>query len=162
MVIAGVISDTHLTKVNRDLEELAKKLKGVDILIHLGDIVSGEVLDFLENLFQVKAVLGNMDSFELSSRLPEKLVIEIEGVKLGLIHGEGPPWGIEERVASKFGEEKLSAILFGHTHNPVNRVINGVLFFNPGSPTDKVYAKENTYGILKIGNGSIEGEIRKV
>ena len=56
----------------------------------------------------------------------------------------------------------VDAIIFGHSHEPVNMVKNGVLFFNPGSPTDKIFAKANSYGILEITDKKIEGKILRL
>ncbi len=157
----GVISDTHLTRPNETLKRLVEELKDVDLLIHLGDIVSKSVLDFLKNRFQVYAVLGNMDPPELSLLLDKKMIIKAEGVRLGLTHGWGPPDGIEKRILSLFRDDDVDAILFGHTHNPTNRKLEGILMFNPGSPTDKVYAARNTYGILTVEGSSVKGEIKE-
>ena len=52
----------------------------------------------------------------------------------------------------------MDVIVFGHSHSPVNELRDGILFFNPGSPTDKIFAKYNSYGILTI-NKEIKGEI---
>ena len=64
-----------------------------------------------------------------------------------------------DRLKKEFG--KVDVIVFGHTHSSQNEIKNGVLFFNPGSVTDKVFAKENSYGILEI-NSSIKGRIVKL
>jgi hypothetical protein len=48
--------------------------------------------------------------------------------------------------------------VFGHTHYPVNRKIDGVYFFNPGSAVDKRFAKSRSIGILEIGT-DIAGRI---
>jgi len=53
----------------------------------------------------------------------------------------------------------VDAIVFGHSHIAVNIVKDGVLFFNPGSPTDKIFSTANTYGILEVSDKKIEGMI---
>lgn len=152
----GVLSDTHLTTMNKELEEvLLRHLADSDIIIHAGDVVDIQVLDIFQSK-KLYLVAGNMDTPEIKQNYPWKRVISVEGFKIGLIHGWGSPLGIEERIAREF--EKVDCIVFGHTHNSFNKKIGSILFFNPGSPTDKRYASANSLGILKIENG-ITGKI---
>ena len=105
-----------------------------------------------------------MDSDDVADKLPEKAIININNngkeFKIGVIHGSGAPEGIAERIFHFF-EEKLDCIIFGHSHRPFNEKINDTLMFNPGSPTDTVFAAINTFGILTI-NDEIKGEIIKI
>ena len=158
----GVLSDTHLREPTEELKKALEVMGDVDLIVHCGDIVSLDVIEFLKRKAPVKAVCGNMDPPEVAKALPKKLVFEVEGVRIGVTHGYGAPWGIEERVRQVFSGEELGVIIFGHTHNPVNRKIGDVLFFNPGSPTDKFYAQENTLGILEVEKGKVEGRILKL
>ena len=158
----GVLSDTHLREPTEELKKALEVMGDVDLIVHCGDIVSLDVIEFLKRKAPVKAVCGNMDPPEVAKALPKKLVFEVEGVRIGVTHGYGAPWGIEERVRQVFSGEELDVIIFGHTHNPVNRKIGDVLFFNPGSPTDKFYAQENTLGILEVEKGKVEGRILKL
>ncbi len=158
----GVLSDTHLREPTGELERALEVMGDVELIVHCGDIVSLDVIEFLEKKAPVKAVCGNMDPPEVSKVLPKKLVFEVEGIKIGITHGYGAPWGIEERVRQVFSGEDLDVIVFGHTHNPVNQKIKGILFFNPGSPTDKFYAQENTLGVLEVEKGRVEGRIIKL
>ncbi|HPE07960.1 MAG TPA: metallophosphoesterase family protein, partial [Smithellaceae bacterium] len=73
----------------------------------------------------------------------------INGFKIGLIHGWGSPEGMERKLADKLG--KIDCIVFGHTHQPLNKRINGVYFFNPGSAVDKRFAASRSIGILEVG-----------
>lgn len=158
----GVLSDTHLREPTEELEKVLEIMGDVDLIVHCGDIVSLKVIEFLKKKAPVKAVCGNMDPPEVARVFPKKLVFEAEGVKIGVTHGYGAPWGIEERVRQIFSGEELDVIIFGHTHNPVSRKIRDVLLFNPGSPTDRFYAQENTLGILEVEKGKVEGRILKL
>ena len=145
----GVISDTHLNNFSDHLEErIAKYFKDVDMILHAGDVVELSVLDFFSDK-KLKLVAGNMDSFEIKQSSPIKLVIPIEGYKVGLIHGWGSHAGIEDRIIKEFND--IDILVYGHTHNASSFTKNGVLFFNPGSPTDKRFTAANTIGILEIG-----------
>jgi putative phosphoesterase len=145
----GVISDTHLKIFPASLgDSIAKHFEDVDMILHAGDVVELGVLDFFSDK-EVKLVAGNMDSWAIKERAPAKQVIPIEGFKVGLIHGWGSPIGIEGRIISEFND--IDILVYGHTHNASSFTRGGVLYFNPGSPTDKHFAIDTTIGILEIG-----------
>lgn len=180
MIKIGVISDTHLVSGKCGLRKLAaqvvsKSMDGFELIrliaetqfknnveriIHCGDIVDFEVIELLEEYAPVDAVCGNMDGPELRGRLPEKKVIDIEGHSIGIIHGWGSPNGIMGRIRNEFGD--IQALVYGHTHAPMNRKLDGVLFFNPGSPIDKRFGPFRAVGMLYINRDGITGEIIKV
>ncbi|HDG97859.1 MAG TPA: metallophosphoesterase, partial [Desulfobacterales bacterium] len=100
----GVISDTHLRQVTKEFERLYEKyLADKDLIIHAGDIVCEDVIEFLSQK-PLKAVCGNMDPFELRKKLLPKEIIDVEGFKLGVIHGWGPSAGLEERILNEMPE----------------------------------------------------------
>jgi putative phosphoesterase len=152
----GVVSDTHVLRVDQLPGKLVDSLMEVDLIVHLGDYTGIELLSGLGSLGDFKGVAGNMDSSEMRASLPETEVLDVNGKKLGLIHGWGAPWGIHEKIRDCFGE--VDAILYGHTHIASSELIDGVLFFNPGSATGKFPALQKTYGILVIDK-YIQGEI---
>jgi hypothetical protein len=152
----GVISDTHLNSYDERIKKIAAEhFSDADIVVHAGDLVDLSVLDAFAGK-EVRAVRGNMDYPSVKEQLPEQLLFDINGFKFGLIHGWGAPWNLEEKILAKLG--KLDCIIYGHTHKPMNSIIEGVLFFNPGSPTDKRFAAHKTIGILEIDKG-IAGRI---
>lgn len=150
-MLIGVLSDTHARSWAEISPQILEAFREVDLIIHAGDFVTKEVFDGLRQLKEVKAVRGNMDSYELWEMLPEKEVLQIEGKHIGLIHGWGSPYGIEHRVRQEFGE--VDIIIYGHSHVAQNKVIDGILFFNPG-PGQK------SFGLLEIGR-EVKGEIVK-
>ncbi len=176
----GVISDTHLvaggwgfrklaasvvSKSARGfdyLEEVAREhFKGkVDRIFHAGDIMDMEVIELLEEFAPVDAVSGNMDGANLRERLPIKKVIELEAHRIGLIHGWGSQTGILGRITKEF--QDVCAIVFGHTHQPMNNVMDEILYFNPGSAIDKRFAPYRSIGILTVEPDTIYGEIIKL
>ena len=145
----GVISDTHATSIDQLPDRILTALAEVDLIIHTGDFVAKDVLDGLKRLGEVKAVWGNMDSEEIKRILPEKELLIIEGKRIGITHGSGAPYGIDDRVGGMF--EDVDIIVYGHSHYPQNEVKRGILFFNPGQA-------RNSFGILTIGE-EIKGEI---
>jgi len=156
-LIIGVISDTHLPVRAKKLpDDLIDHLKDVDLILHAGDFQDMDALTQIRDIGELRAVHGNIDTRELKKELPEKDVLEIEGFKIGITHGSGPPLGLEERVKSKFFD--VDVIVYGHSHKPKNELIDGTLFFNPGSPTDRVFAQINSFGILRVKE-DVKGEI---
>ncbi|MCX5697197.1 MAG: metallophosphoesterase family protein, partial [Candidatus Omnitrophica bacterium] len=124
--------------------------------------VSMKVIDILkETCSLVYAVSGNMDLPETRNKLPFKDIISVGKYKIGVIHGYGHPGALIEIVSKAFQDEGVDAIIFGHSHNAVNEKRNGILYFNPGSLTDKMFARYNSYGIIEIGE-EIEARIIKI
>jgi putative phosphoesterase len=148
----GVLSDSHVASFDQLNDKILTTLAEVDLIVHAGDFVAKDVLDGLKRMGEVKAVRGNMDSDEIKSILPEKELLEIGGKKIGIIHGWGSPYGIDDRVGNVFS--RVDIIIFGHSHYPQNETKNGVLFFNPGQA-------RNSFGILTIG-AEVSGEIIKL
>jgi putative phosphoesterase len=140
----GILSDTHVNSLDEISPKIVDALADVDLIIHVGDFVGLKVLEGLREIKEVKAVRGNMDSFEIRNLLPDTDVFAVKGKKIGIIHGSGPPWGIEHRVREQLGE--LDIIIYGHSHEARNEVIEGVLLFNPGQGN-------KSYGILTIDKG---------
>ncbi len=156
----GVLSDTHIPSRARSLpREIFEIFKGVDVILHAGDLAREDVLLDLMELAPVEAVAGNMDPPHLERRLGERKLLEFEGVRIGLIHGHGPRATTMERAYRAFSAEKPHCVVFGHSHMPCNTIYGGVLLFNPGSPTDKRREEYPSCGILTISGGKVSGEI---
>ncbi|MDP3791945.1 MAG: metallophosphoesterase family protein [Candidatus Omnitrophota bacterium] len=153
-----VLSDTHIPIAAQDLPKaIYDAAEDVDMIFHAGDFIDAKFLDKLRSIKEVKAVCGNMDSQEIRAQLNPKELITIGKSKIGLIHGYGAPSELMASVRKEFG--KVDCLVFGHSHIAVNVKKDGVLFFNPGSPTDKIFASKNSYGILEVTDKKIEGKI---
>jgi putative phosphoesterase len=140
----GVISDTHYSnrlQQNFPFDQIKKAFKEIELIIHAGDITDACVLDMLGEIAPVEAVRGNMDCDELGSRLLHSKVVDIAGTLIGVAH---------KKNDSYFEGEKVDAIVFGHTHAPFNKVVNGILYFNPGSPVKPALPFPPSVGILTI------------
>lgn len=163
LVTIGVVSDTHVPLRARSLPgEVFRGLDGVDLILHAGDILDESVIRELCAVAPVEAVAGNCDPWPLRNRLGPQKIVEIGGVKIGLTHGHlGVGRTAAERAAGLFAAQGVACVVFGHSHSPFNEVLDGVLLFNPGSPTDRRREPLPSYGILTIdsGTGSIEGRV---
>lgn len=152
----GVLSDTHLSAPTEDFLEIIKThFSDVELVFHAGDYVDESIVDYLSSR-EFVGVAGNMDSHEITKRLPLKKVVELSGFKIGLIHGWGGPAGIEKRIYQSF--EKVDCIIYGHTHTAHNKQVGNTLLFNPGSPMGSWHSSSRTIGRLHLDE-SIRGEI---
>ena len=159
----GVISDTHISDRGIDFPpEILNEFKKADMVIHAGDLVELSVLDKLKSVCKkVYAVWGNMDPDEVRKKLLAKEIIEVGARRIGLMHGYGAPARLVELLTEEFKNDKVDISIFGHSHEPFNEIKGGILFFNPGSPTDKVFSPYNSYGIIEV-NDKIEAKIVKI
>lgn len=159
----GVISDTHIPDRATDIpKEILDAFRGVDMVIHAGDLVELSVLEELKKVCaNVKAVRGNMDSHEVKRALPEKEIIKAGSYKIGVMHGFGSPGNLINVMSEAFKDDNVNIVIFGHAHSSFNEKKGDVLFFNPGSPTDRIFSAYNSYGIIEV-NGKIEAKIIKL
>jgi hypothetical protein len=155
----AVLSDTHIPYAASQLpKKVYEVLEQSDAIIHAGDYAAESVIDTLQSFADFYGVRGNMDSIAIHNRVPAELIINLGGFAIGVMHGEGKPDGLEERVLASFKNKKLDAIVYGHSHQAKNEMRNGILLFNPGSPTDSRFAAFHSMGILTIED-TITGEI---
>lgn len=157
----GVVSDTHIFRAGKKLpQQLIEEFSKVDLILHLGDWVVMDVYDQLAQLAPVDGIAGNNDGYEIIERFGEKKLLTLEGKRVGLIHGHTPysRKGTDGNALLAFEGEKVDIILFGHSHQPLMRNENGILLFNPGSPTDKRREKKYSFGLLDITETGINAQ----
>lgn len=147
-----VISDTH--RNIRNFLSIMEKLKDIDGIIHLGDLVSDarDIQSIFENI-PLYYIAGNCDFFE-DNILTEK-IIKIANKKIMLTHGHNH--GVKrgyERLRKIIEKEELDALLFGHTHAPYIEYIENAVLFNPGSISEPRTTRFPSYGILEIDDKS--------
>lgn len=140
-------------------EALKLGLQQADLILHAGDWTSLDVVDQLLNYAPVYGVAGNNDGAELAKRWGYSRIVECEGKRIGLVHGHGRSGTTERRAMDAFTGQMVDAIVFGHSHVPLCKKQNGILMFNPGSPTDKRRQPTYSYGVLELSKGSLQGRI---
>jgi uncharacterized protein len=133
-----------------------RELERADLILHAGDVVAASVLRELEAFAPVEAVFGNMDEPALQAELPERRVVETEGVRIGLLHIPGARAGREERLASWF--PGCDAVVYGHTHIPQVEQHRGVWILNPGSPTERRRAPQHSMLVLRVSGARFDIE----
>jgi putative phosphoesterase len=155
-----VISDTHAHHIKDLPPALISIMKKVDVIVHLGDYDTIELVDELKKLGNFWGVTGNHDFAKIRAVLPRTDILEVKGKRLGLVHGHGSslPLGLKHGLKARFNGEKIDAILYGHTHITRNRMMNDILYFNPGSASGRFPAYHKSYGILTV-DGTIKAEI---
>lgn len=169
----GLISDTHIPTAAPQLwPEVYDALRGVDLIMHGGDLMVPEVIDWLEEVAPVMAVWGNGDygGWQRSvppqdARLSESKVLEVDGLRIGLVHDfqlpEAPPLRTIEGLMSHYFGGPVNVIVRGSTHAAETTTVKGVLIVNPGSPTfpNHQSARLGTVGFLEIEGGRVRPSI---
>ena len=155
-----VISDTHLRSGQNLPASFTSKVNREDVIIHLGDFISLDVVQYLESLAGLEAVSGNCDSHAIKDIFPSRKIIDLDGLRIGLIHGRGAPSATLDTVRKEF-EGKVDIALFGHTHDPYHGRFGGTVFFNPGSLIEG-RGNGRSYGLLCHEGAEVWGEIFKI
>ncbi|WP_349410647.1 metallophosphoesterase family protein [Pseudalkalibacillus sp. SCS-8] len=147
-----LLADTHIRTSGKLFPEvLLTEMEKADLILHAGDFIESSVVEDLMKFAPVEAVYGNVDSEELQEKLPDKKVVEIEGFRIGLVHGHlGKGKSTPERALRSFEGEAVDVIVFGHSHIPHHEEVDGITLYNPGSATAKRFQKNYSYGWLTI------------
>ena len=154
-----MLSDTHAPRYWKACPaEVARRLAGVDLILHAGDVCRAGVLEELAAFAPVRAVLGNNDTPDVAAwGAPETLELDLDGLAVAMVHDAGPAAGRPRRLHRRFPGAEL--VVFGHSHIPLD-LTEGVRIFNPGSPTDRRRQPRGTMGLLRIEGGRLlEAEI---
>lgn len=155
-----VLSDTHIPSRASSLPgEVWREFQSADLVIHAGDLESVEILEEMEAVArELKAVRGNMDPPSLERRIPEMEILELQGIKLAVVHGH--QWGRPRptRVAQEMAGQ-ADVVVYGHTHLPAIRQLGKILVINPGSPTSPRGHISPSYGIITMEKGDPRAEI---
>ncbi|RJP76951.1 MAG: YfcE family phosphodiesterase [Candidatus Zixiibacteriota bacterium] len=168
-----VLSDTHWPHDDAEwrnpepeeskaslFEDLADLLRQADLILHAGDHVAASFHRELQERGYLVFVRGNMDEPQLQANLPPRAVITCEGVKIGLVHGWGPPAGLAERIYhSWLPEERPEVIVFGHSHQSGQGILHETLMVNPGSPTYPRGPEGPSVGWLEVHRGRCQASI---
>ena len=147
----GLVSDTHVPVAAKEVPpEVAEAFRGVDLILHAGDIYDVSVLEELERVAPVLAALGDDDSYSLlqDERIEEKHELELDGYTVWLVH-ERPFFYRFSRLQQG---PRPDIIVHGHTHVTEVWQDEGTLVVGSGSPTFLNYRRgPGTVAILELG-----------
>ena len=145
--LVGLISDTH----GQLRPEAVAALRGCDLIVHAGDIGGQAVLDRLAELAPVFAVHGNCDR-DLARSLPATQTLEIGDLLVHVLHDLG-------RLDPRPETSRLAVVISGHSHHPLVRRRDGVLYVNPGSAGPRRFDLPVTVGLLRVDGAAAEARI---
>jgi len=146
--VIGLIADTHGLVRPQALDAL----RGVDLIIHAGDIGKPEVLDALKPIAPLHAIRGNNDRGAWAKKLPDTKTISVGGTKLFLIHDVND-------LDFNPSERGVAIVISGHSHKPSIVERDGVLFVNPGSAGPRRFKLPVAVGKLRIADGKVRAAI---
>ncbi len=153
-----IISDTHTDSIEKLPGTVIEEIKKANKVIHAGDIdnynLINEILKLNSEVYPVK---GNMDSYPDPQLLPTQRIIKIHSFTIGIIHGDGSPNNLFNRLLYNFPEQDI--IIFGHTHRPCKEYFEDKLLINPGSVLNNRGLNMNSYAILNIDENGFDADI---
>lgn len=155
----AVLADTHTYGMTRSVPAGAwPYLETADHILHAGDVCDPGLLDELKSFAPVTVVMGNCDAHDVRAwGASDEARLELGGIRIGMIHDSGLEPGRRRRMRALFPDSRV--VVYGHSHMPANEDLDGLLLFNPGSPTWKRKAPFTSMGLLWIDDGAVEGEI---
>lgn len=146
--LIGVVSDTHgLLR-----PEAVRRLRGVDRIVHAGDIGTPAVLTALRALAPVTAVRGNNDRGTWARRLPETTTLAVGRVRLHVLHDV-------KTLDLDVGAAAIRVVIAGHSHRPSVVERDGVLYLNPGSIGPRRFTLPVTLALLRIRDAGVRARI---
>jgi len=146
--VVGLISDTHgLVR-----PEALDALRGADLILHAGDVGGPEVLDALRAIAPVIAVRGNNDRAPWAFTLPETKRVDLGGARIFVLHDA-------KELAIEPSEERIAAVVHGHSHQPNVHRDGHVLWVNPGSAGPRRFRLPVSVGKLVVDDGEVRAEL---
>ncbi len=146
--VVGLISDTHgLVR-----PEALEALRGVERIVHAGDVGAPDVLTALRAIAPVTAVRGNNDRGAWAARLPERATLSVRGRRVLVIHDR-------QALGAADAPPGMAVVVCGHSHRPVVELQDGILWVNPGSAGPRRFTLPVTVARLRVGERHVDAEI---
>ncbi|MFA6002094.1 MAG: metallophosphoesterase family protein [Thermoleophilia bacterium] len=148
MFRVGLISDTH----GLLLPEASEFLRGSDFIIHAGDVCESGIIDELAALAPLTAVRGNCDRGAWAESLGETGLLQVGALNVYAIHNLA-------HIDIEPDTDGIRVVVSGHTHRPLVKESNGVLFVNPGSAGRRGGGHPRSVGELLVDRESVSARI---
>jgi putative phosphoesterase len=159
----GIVSDTHLPNLIRQLDELgpepARFFAAVDLILHSGDLTSPTVLDWLEQFAPVLCTTGNNDPIA-DKRCREVQILDVHGWRIGMVHSLRRGFRPMAELQRLF-PTPVAIMVAGDTHQEALAYRDGVVLLNSGSPTFPQHKdlRLGTVGLLELAPERLHAEI---
>jgi hypothetical protein len=150
----GLISDTH----NYLDPQIFNIFQSVEHILHAGDVGLMTIINQLETIAPVTAILGNTDS---NIPLRESEIVTLAGKKF-LLHHIITPHALDPEFATRVKKQRPDVVMFGHTHKPFEEVIDDVLFLNPGYAGRQRFQLPRSVAVMTIEGSEMRTEIRRL
>lgn len=140
----GIISDTHgLLR-----PEAVEALRGVDHIIHAGDIGRSEVIDGLRGIAPTTAVRGNVDKGGWARAYRDTEFVTLGGRSFHVLHNRDE-LDLDPVAAG------IDVVVSGHSHRPKIETIDGVLYLNPGSAGPRRFTLPIALATLELNSDAM-------
>ncbi len=152
-MLLGILSDTH----GYYHPELDDVLADVDLILHAGDVGDAAILDRLEKIAPTRGVWGNVDGSPIRRRLPEHEFVEVEDLRIWMIHIGGHPGRWAPGIGAMLRRERPDVFVCGHSHIlRIERVqaLGGMVYINPGAAGRQGFHLVKTCVRLTVEQGS--------
>jgi uncharacterized protein len=149
--LIGLISDTH-GLVRPGVHDA---LKGVELILHAGDVGGSDILDELRLIAPVRAVFGNTDPPGDPS-LADQIDMRVDGIGIHVSHGHEVGSPTPEKLAERYAAD---VVIYGHTHKQLVTRLGEQLFVNPGAAGQRRFKLSPSVARLTIAGGKAEVEI---
>lgn len=147
----GVIADTH----GLFDPAIRRHFRGVDHILHAGDIGDRSVIEQVEQIAPVTAVSGNIDNNDEQNGFPPEAVIELAGRRIAIRHILYEGGRLTKDGRAFLEREQPDVCVFGHTHQPKAEWFGNTLLFNPGSAGPRRFSLPRGVGLFTIAQGKI-------
>ena len=149
-MLIGVISDTHgLLR-----PEALAALRGVEHILHAGDVGDIAILDALREIAPVTAIRGNVDVYGACAELPATDVVELGDKLFYLVHS------VDDLDINTVAAG-VAMVVSGHSHKASVTARNGVIYFNPGSAGPRRFSLPVTVGFVTVEDG-VEASVHEL
>lgn len=142
--VIGLISDTH-GLLRPDVHDA---LKGVELILHAGDVGGEEILQELRTIAPTLAVRGNTDA--PAPYLEDRIVRDIGGMSIHVSHGHEVGRLTPDRLLARYTQDIL---VYGHTHRQFLLEWEGRTVVNPGAAGQRRFDVKPSVARLTIAEG---------
>jgi putative phosphoesterase len=150
-----LLADTHVPRRAKALPAAVwDEVDRADVVVHAGDWVAASLVEAVTARARLIGCYGNNDGPDVRALLPDLARVELDGLRLAVVHETGASAGRDERMAALYPD--VDVLVFGHSHIPWDATAStGLRLLNPGSPTDRRRQPFCTYLTAEVEGGRL-------